>query len=89
MTKADLIDAVAKKTGLTKKDAGAAIDESMDAIKKSLKKEGRFSYPDFGTFTVVERKARMGINPQTKEKMKIKKSKSVKFKPSPKLKKMV
>ncbi len=89
MTKAELIDAVAKATGLTKKDSGEAIDAAMNAIKKTVKKEEKFSYPDFGTFTKVKRKARKGINPQTGEKMNIKASKSVKFKPSPGFKKML
>jgi len=82
MTKADLIAEVAAATGLSKKQAEAALESGIEAIKKAVKKEGSFRYPGFGTFTVKERKARIGINPRTQEKIKIKKSKSVSFKPS-------
>ena len=51
-----------------------------------LKKEKRFAYPSFGTFTVRSRKARKGRNPQTGEEIKIKASKTVGFKPAPTLK---
>ncbi len=82
MTKADFIDAIAKQTGLSKKDTEAAIDAAVDLIKKTVKKEQAFRYPGLGSFTLKKRKARTGINPQTKEKIKIKASKTVGFKPS-------
>lgn len=82
MTKSDLIDAVAKGAGLSKKDSEAAVDAAMEAIKGAIKKEGTFRYPGFGTFSVKKRKARTGINPQTKEKIKVKASKTVGFKPA-------
>ena len=89
MTKADLIEAVMKSCkddGLTKRLTGDIIDNAFSAISKSIKKDKRFSYPDFGTFTVRNRKARKGRNPQTGKEIKIKASKTVGFKPSPKLK---
>ena len=86
MTKAELIHVVAGK-GLTKKAAAELVDALFDTVAKSIKKEKRFSYPGFGTWTVRERKARMGRNPQTGEAIKIKASKTVGFKPSATLKK--
>jgi len=62
------------------------IDCTFQTVSKDIKKSKRFSYPDFGTFTVRKRKARTGRNPQTGEKLKIKASKTVGFKPAPSLK---
>ncbi len=59
---------------------------TFQTIAKDIKKSKRFSYPGFGTFTVRKRKARIGRNPQTGAKLKIKASKTVGFKPSPSLK---
>ena len=86
MTKAELVHVVAGK-GMTKKAAAEMVDALFDTIAKSIKKEKRFSYPGFGTWTVRERKARMGRNPQTGAQLKIKASKTVGFKPSAELKK--
>src|SRR5690349_9770161 len=58
----------------------------FDEIAKSIRKNRRFSYPGFGTFTIRVRKARMGVNPQTKRPLKIPASKTVGFKPAPLLK---
>ena len=55
-------------------------------ISKTIKKDGRFSYPGFGTWTVRQRKARKGRNPQTGAEIKIKASKTVGFKPAKELK---
>jgi len=82
MTKADLVADVAKKTGLSKKAAEEAVDAAVDVLKKTVKKDGTFRYPGLGTFTLKKRKARMGINPRTGEKIKIKASKTVGFKPA-------
>ncbi|TAJ98582.1 MAG: HU family DNA-binding protein, partial [Candidatus Manganitrophaceae bacterium] len=71
----------------TKKAVSAIIDETFTAIAKGIKKVGRFSFPGFGTFTVKSRAARKGRNPQTGEPIKIKASKSVKFKAAPVFKK--
>ena len=86
MTKAELVHVVAGK-GMTKKAAAEMVDALFETVAKSIKKEKRFSYPGFGTWTVRERKARMGRNPQTGEAIKIKASKTVGFKPSAELKK--
>lgn len=89
MTKAELVNLVAETKGLevTKKDVEAILDLAFDGIAKSVRKERRFSYPGFGTWTVRTRKARMGVNPQTKKPIKIPASKTVGFKPAPILKK--
>jgi DNA-binding protein HU-beta len=71
MTKADLVAAVAE-TGITKKEAGVAVDAAIDAIKASLAKGEKVSLVGFGSFSVKKRKARTGRNPQTGEEIKIK-----------------
>ena len=85
MTKADLIQSVADH-GMTKKAAAEMVDALFGTIGKAIKKEGRFSYPGFGTWTVRQRKARKGRNPQTGAEIKIKASKTVGFKPAKELK---
>lgn len=90
MTKAELIDNVAKSLkgqDISKKAVGDIVDSAIDEIKKAVKKDKRFSYPDFGTFTIRKRAARKGRNPKTGEEIKIGASKSVGFKPSPGFKK--
>ena len=84
MTKAELVEAVAKtKTvpELSKKAVQSVIDATFEEVKKSIKKEERFSFPGFGTFNKKKRSARSGRNPQTGEKIKIKGKNVVKFKP--------
>lgn len=87
MTKADLIEAVAKGTKLSKRAAGDAVDTTFDALARAIKKDRRFLVPGFGTFTVRSRKARKGRNPQTGAEISIKASRTVGFKPAPNLKK--
>jgi DNA-binding protein HU-beta len=93
MTKAELIEAVAgAKTvpnGLSKKAVQAVIDATFEEMKKSVKKEDRFSFPGFGTFNKKRRAARTGRNPQTGEKIKIKAQTTVTFKPAQALKDFV
>lgn len=92
MTKADLINEVLKTKGLpelSKKATGEVLDAVFKVLSKTIKKEKRFSYPGFGTFTVRKRKARTGRNPQTGEKIKISASKTVTFKPAPGFKKVL
>lgn len=71
MTKADLVAAVAE-TGTTKKQAAEAVDAMISSIKGALKKGDRVSLVGFGTFSVKQRKARTGRNPQTGKAIKIK-----------------
>jgi|TARA_B100000959_G_scaffold108918_1_gene114833 DNA-binding protein HU-beta len=65
---------------------GSIIGTTFENIAKAVKEDKRFSYPDFGTFTVKKRKSRTGRNPHTGEKLKIKASKTVGLKPAPTLK---
>ena len=65
MTKADLIDKVAKKTKLTKKDSDQAIDAVIHAISEALAKDDKVTLVGFGSFEIRERAARKGRNPQT------------------------
>lgn len=81
MTKADLIEKVAAGTGLSKTDAGRALDQTLDAITKALKKGQKITLVGFGTFSVTKRKARKGRNPRTGEEIMIAASKSPKFTP--------
>ena len=88
MTKAELVATVQSSCDgdLSKRAVEELIDCTFKTIGKDIKKSKRFSYPDFGTFTVRARKARKGRNPQTGETIKIKASKTVGFKPAPSLK---
>ena len=81
MNKTELIDAVAKSAGLSKKDATNAVNALTETITKTLKKKDKVQLVGFGTFEVAERAAREGRNPYTGETMKIKASKTPKFKP--------
>ena len=87
MNKGQLIEAVQKSLGkdTTKAAAEAAVNAVLDTITKNVKK-APVQIIGFGTFSKVKRAARNGINPKTKEPIKIKASTSVKFKPGAKLK---
>ncbi len=65
MNKAQLIDAMAETAGLTKADAKKALDALIDSTSGELKKGGRVALVGFGTFSVRDRAARTGRNPQT------------------------
>jgi DNA-binding protein HU-beta len=80
MNKADLVAVISDAAGITKTQAGAALDSLTDAVTKTLKKGGKVTLVGFGTFSTSKRKARVGINPLTKEKIKIKAKTVAKFK---------
>jgi DNA-binding protein HU-beta len=80
MNKAQLIDAMAAGAGLTKADAKKALDAFIGATTDSLKGGDRVTLIGFGTFSVSERGARTGRNPQTGKEIKIPAKKVVKFK---------
>ena len=87
MTKAELIEKMAKDAGISKSAAGKALDSFIGGVTKALKKkDGKITLIGFGTFSKVRRKARKGRNPQTGEAIKIKASNAVKFKAGKKLK---
>ena len=72
MTKDELVKQMAKDATITKKAAADALSAVVGAIRDSLKmKDGKIRIADLGTFSVVKRKARSGVNPQTQAKMKI------------------
>ena len=81
MNKAELVEAVKKSLGNSgsKAEAERAVTAVIDAIKSGIRKDKSVQLIGFGTFRVAERAARMGINPKTGAKIKIKKSKTVKF----------
>lgn len=78
--KADVIDAMSEKAGITKKEAAAAFDAFIAMISDSCERGERCTIPGLGTFQVTERKAREGRNPRTKETITIPASKNVRFK---------
>lgn len=80
MNKMELVSAMADKTGLSKKDAEAALKAFTDVVAEELKKGGKIQLVGFGTFEVSERAARVGRNPQTGKEMTIPASKAPKFK---------
>ena len=65
MTKADLVDEIARKTGLTKKDVADTVDEFLRAVTRALASGKHIEIRGLGTFKVKERKARMARNPRT------------------------
>ena len=79
MNKAELVEAVQKSLSSSKADAERAVAAVIDSVKGGLKKGKPVQLIGFGTFKVVNRKARLGVNPKTGEKIKIKASKTVKF----------
>jgi DNA-binding protein HU-beta len=90
MTKAELIDKVAKDAKITKVAAAAALQSFMDNVTKALRKpEGKVTLVGFGTFTKSRRKARKGRNPQTGAPIKIKAATVVRFKAGKALKEAV
>ena len=80
MTKADLVNSIAEKAGLSKADAEKALKALTDAVAEALKAGEKVSLVGFGTFSVGERAARQGQNPQTGAKINIAAAKVPKFK---------
>jgi DNA-binding protein HU-beta len=80
MNKAELVDAIASESGLTKADAERAVKGFVGAVGKALKKGDRISLVGFGSFSVSKRAAREGRNPQTGKTIKIAAKNVVKFK---------
>jgi len=86
MTKAELIEQMAKEADISKVQATKALNSFMDSVEKTLKKkDGKVTLVGFGTFSKIKRKARKGRNPQTGEAIKIKACNVVKFRPGKKL----
>ena len=87
MTKADVIEKMAKDARISKAAANKALNSFVDSVTKALKKkDGKITLVGFGTFSKVHRKARTGRNPATGEEIKIKARNAVRFKPGKALK---
>lgn len=89
MSKAEFIDNVAKSGQLSRAEAKRVVELVFGEVESGLKrakKDGRYTIGTFGTFTVSKRAARKGRNPRTGEEIKIKASKSLRFRPSSNLK---
>jgi DNA-binding protein HU-beta len=80
MNKAELIDAIANESGLSKADSKKALDAFVSATSAALKNNDRISLVGFGSFSVSERAARTGRNPQTGKEIQIAAKKVIKFK---------
>ena len=78
--KADVVNAISEKAGISKKEAAAAFDAFVTFISDSCERGERCTVPGLGSFSVSQRKAREGRNPRTKEKITIPASQNVRFK---------
>jgi len=85
MNKSELIDAMAGKSGLSKVDSKKALDAFLTTVSSELKKGGKITLVGHGTYQVVKKSARTGINPKTKAPIKIPAKSVAKFKPGAKL----
>lgn len=89
MNKGDLVNAMAEKTGLSKKDTETSLNAFIDVVSDALAKKDKIQLVGFGTFETRERAARTGRNPQTGEELKISASTVPAFKPGKALKEKV
>jgi DNA-binding protein HU-beta len=80
MTKAGLVEAIAKEAGISKVSAEKALNAFTSSVTKVLKKGDKLTLTGFGTFSVAKRRARMGRNPQTGKEIKIPATRVAKFK---------
>ena len=87
MTKAELIDTIARSTDQPKKLIATTLDLAFEQIARSIRKDKRFWVPGFGTFSVRRRRARAGFNPRTRAPMTIPAARTVGFRPAPQLRK--
>ncbi len=86
MSKQEIVEIVAEKAEISKAAAARAVDAVFEGITKGLKKEGKVTFVGFGTFSAKKRAAREGINPLTKEPLKIPAKTVASFKAGSKLK---
>jgi DNA-binding protein HU-beta len=87
MTKAELIETLARATRQQKKIVATTVELTFDQIARAIRKDKRFWMPGFGTFSVRQRKARPGYNPYKKIEIRIPALRTIGFRPAPKLKK--
>jgi DNA-binding protein HU-beta len=86
LSKKFLTDVIAESAGMPASGAGRVASDVIAAIKRQIIETGRFTLPEFGSFSVRETKARTGLNPRTGEQVKVKAGATVRFKASPNLK---
>jgi DNA-binding protein HU-beta len=79
VTKTEFVDQIAERTDLGKSEAGEAVDAVLDTIKEVLARGGEITFTGFGKFSVAERGARQGVNPQTGERIEIAASRVPRF----------
>ena len=79
MTKNEFVDRVADKSGLGKGEAAKAVDAVLETIQSTLSRGGEINFTGFGKFSVADRSARQGVNPQTGEKIQIAASRVPRF----------
>lgn len=89
MTKAEFVDQVAQNADLSKGDAAKAVDAVLETIEETLKRGGEVNFTGFGKFSVAERGARQGVNPQTGERIQIAASRVPRFSAGSALKKAI
>jgi len=89
VTKSEFVDQVAAESKLSKADAGEAVDAVLTVIEDTLKRGGEVSFTGFGKFSVADRGARQGVNPQTGERIQIAASRVPRFSAGSGLKKAV
>ena len=89
MTKADLVEEVAKVTELTRKDSEVIVDTLLESVIKALKAGDKLEVRGFGSFRVRQRNARVGRNPKTGEKVEVPAKRVPYFKPSKELKDLI
>lgn len=89
MTKSEFVDQVAAEADISKSEAGAAVDGVLKVIEDTLRRGGEINFTGFGKFSVADRGARQGVNPQTGERIQIAASRVPKFSSGSALKKAV
>ena len=89
MTKSEFVDQVASQSGLSKGDATKAVETALEVIESTLKGGGEINITGFGKFSVAQRGARQGVNPQTGERIQIAASRVPKFSAGSALKKSI
>jgi DNA-binding protein HU-beta len=89
VTKQEFVDQVASESGLSKSDAGKAVDAFLGVVEGTLQRGGEINFTGFGKFSVADRGARQGVNPQTGERIQIPASRVPRFSAGSALKKAV
>ena len=89
MTKSEFVDQVANESGIGKGEATKAVDATLKVIEETLQRGGEINFTGFGKFTVADRGARQGVNPQTGERIQISASRVPRFSAGSALKKSI